>query len=614
MTDQTPEVNGNHDSNGGHAMDAKPLPAAKAGVARSAKSVRHARIAASMTIAALLAGGAAYRALSQTQPESPKLMALVPASTQFVFTARPDYFWKLTSSIRALPQVQQPLTTLQQKLGITYESDIEPWAGQVAVYGGGFETDHPDGAFLIQIRDADAFNQFFTKIRPKLEEQSKSAWTSREYDGVTYQVISDAALPKSPTVKTGAPDGPPVIATLNGWIAVAMGEPAMKKLLDTYTGKATPIQAAPNWTQALSHTPPEGVVSGAMDFGAFMKMAAKQSKAYGAPATPMMPNADYMNFVVSFTFNDKDNVLRTDMVTSPESERLRTLYKRYAAKLHPVTGASLQKIPDATGIVILTNPAFLARQEVALLPQAATTAHERNEMARSIKKMQPYLDITDHFTGEAAFAMTFNPDKGFGLAAVAQADQPAAALRAARVLARTLSQSGAPIAKTGTTWSMPSLSVMSPIPSLPLNPTITAQDRWLEISSHPFWIKSAGRTPSLQIPAEAAGSPYVGVGNMKWVPAVLDLVEKSLPSKDDDAKHGLAVARGLHLENASWTYWGSADPSGSYNQATYEVRGWSLKDAIDNTVNEISAWYLPRKANGNADVTQAPVAHKTLRG
>ena len=601
MTDQT-----NMSDNTGHTPNFVE-PAGNVTPLRT-RHRRAVRIGVTVVAGLALAGGAAYKATSQGQPA--ELTALIPAGSQFVVTAQPDYFWTLTSSIRSMPQVQTQMAQAEKEMGFSYESDIRPWAGRVAVYGTGLDTARPSGALLLQVRDAGAFGQFAQKMMAKAQNQSKQPWINREYDGVTYQVIPNDAQPKT---KMPKPDAPVTFANLNGWVALGLDEPSMKQLLDTYTAKAKSLQGSPKWASVLEHTPQEGVVSGAFDFGAMMKIANAKATTAGAKAPVVMPGAAYSDMLIGFTFDDKDSVLSTKMIGVPQTETMRNLYQKYAAKAYPIAGASLKKAPDTAAVMIVSNPAFMIRQELAIFSSMATTTKDRAEFAKQVKKAGPYLDISDHFTGEAAFGLTFNQDKGFGLVALAQADTPAASLRAARVLAKTVSAGGMPVTKEGTTWSMPALAAMSPIPSIPLTPIVAAQDRWLEISTHPFWITPAGRTPQLSLPDEAGKATYVSVGNLKWVPAVLDLVEKSIPPKETNAQQGLAIARGLHLETATWSAWSSIDPSGQYAVSTSELRGWDLKGAIDNTVAGVSKMLEAKPATGK-DMTMTPGQAAPVKG
>ena len=576
-------------------------------VERARKRMQRRLKAAAIAGIAVVAGGAAYRGMSQGQMQALGLTAIVPQNAEMVLAGSPDYFWNLTSSIRTLPQVQKPLTDMEQKLKITYEDDIKPWVGQVAFYAHNVGAKSPDMAVLLQVRDADAFSRFYDKLKPQLTGANGAAPVTKEYGGVTYFLIPPgaSAMPKVPK----APDDEPsAVAMLNGWVLLADNEATVRSVIDTYSGKAPSIQSSPKWAGVVKNVAMNGVVSGALDIGAFTKMAATQAKAIGGAGVPAMPNSASAEGVMAFSYNDAAGVLRTDAVFAPQSPALRATYAKMAAKMYPVTGVALRKAPDAAMIGIISNPGYLVRQELKLLSSTASTAKERKEYALGIKKAAPYLDISDHFTGPASMALTWNPDHGFGVVALAQADTAASALRAARVIAKSAAQSQIPIVKSGTSWSMPSAAMISPIPSIPLTPVVAAQDRWLEVASHPFWIHPASRAPQLSLPAEASHSGLVGVGNFKWVPTVLDLIGKSAGPKDEDAKHGLDLVRGLHLETATWSTWSTTDPTGAYTRSTAVVRGFDLKGAIDNTVTQLSAWYLPKKINGNADVTAVPAA------
>jgi len=570
---------------------------------------RNWKIATGFGIAVIVIGGVAYRATSQAQMQTLGLTSVVPQNAEVLLSGSPDYFWNLTESVRTLPEVKKAITDAETKLKISYEADVRPWAGQVAFYMHNLSAKNPDMAVLVQVKDADAFSKFYEKIKPQLSDNKGAAPIQKQYGGVTYFLLpADApAIPKGP--KAPGRDEPGAVAMLNGWVLIAANEATIHSVVDTYSGKTPSIQSSPRWAGVVKNITIDGVVSGAIDIGAFSKMAAAETKKAGGPGMAAMPSSSLSSGVMGFSYNDKDGVLRTDTVFAPQSAAMVAMFKKTAAKLYPITGITLQKVPDAAMIGIVSNPGYLVRQELKMFTDTATTARERNEMARSLKQAGPYLDISDHFTGPASMAFTFNPDRGFGIAMVAQADTPASALRAARVIAKAAAQAPLPITKSGTTWSMPSAAVISPLPSIPLTPVVTAQDRWLEVASHPFWIKPAGRAPQLTLPAEASHAGAVAAGNFKWVPTVLDLIGKSMGPKDEDAKRGLDIARGLHLETASWSGWSTTDPNGLYTRSTSEVRGFDLKGAIDNTVTQISAWSMQKKG-GNAALSAVPAEVK----
>jgi len=148
--------------------------------------------------------------------------------------------------------------------------------------------------------------------------------------------------------------------------------------------------------------------------------------------------------------------------------------------------------------------------------------------------------------------------------------------------------------------------MMPPTVPIKLAPFISAKDDWLVVGSNPSWLSSTS-TPNLQIPADAANSPFVDTVSMQWLPSLLDLIDQQAPPTDSDAKQGLALIRSLHLETATITGYGSIDPAGKASTGTAEITNWDWHAALDAIVTAAQTWKpTPHKGHDLLKPTPPP--------
>lgn len=569
---------------------------------------RRRQMTALCVAATIVVATAVFAIVAAAQTAPPTLQSILPQDSVIAGSVQSDWLWTTTASLRAIPQVSKAISDMNTQSGMSFENDVQPWAGQIGVSFFNPTKDDANVAVYVEIKDPAKFAVSMVKLQTEWKNPPADAkpgtfpqFATRDYNGTT---VYDAT--QKPTYSGPHADKinsePVSFAILNGWAIMGIGKGAIEHALDVYQGKFPSMASSATWSSVIGNLPAGANGWVGLDVPAILK--ASQT------ASTQVPGAMANSFqaAVGFAITDEGNGLRFDAVSSPLSDKAKAMYANMAHALPPVSGDILTRVPDAVFAAMFTNPSYYWTLIKTSMLDTATSADQRKQMEAGLKQAASVEATVPYFHKDAGLVLTWRKDRGFGLVLLAHADSHEAALHAASAIATSLKQLGIPLERGGSSWAtaIPGLDMMVP-PTVPvkLEPFMSAKDDWLVVGSSPSWTASTS-TPNLQMPASASGAPIVYLAKMNWLPPLLDVIEQQAPAGNTDAKQGFAIVRGLHLENSEYTSVCHFDPAGTWSTGTSEITGWDWHSALDNTVSAIENWKsAPAPAN--------PAGHDLLK-
>ncbi|MGO8670041.1 MAG: DUF3352 domain-containing protein [Capsulimonadaceae bacterium] len=505
--------------------------------------------------------GASVPSRAQSTSVSASFAQIVPRGT-FVFGGvDANWLWDALSGVRAVPRVSAKLDKLQDETGLTFEKDIAPWIGRAGYAVSMTDPANPSIILYAEARDSAGLTAAVNAAQTKLQANGtgKVTLTQRLYGGTTvYDIVKKNGPSKDPLIS---------FAVINGWL-IASPTHSLGRALDTVNGKVPAIGSDPAWAKAFSLLPNNASAWFDIDYRQTLKLAKAANQNVSSPVAETASN-----IVVATAYTENGTQMREDIVSVPTTSAARALFAKEARALPAVSDAILQRAPQSSEAILFTNPGYywtLLRPMLAAQLRAVTGSRDTSAFA-------PLDAVAPYFHRDAGLDLTWSASRGFGLVIMAHADTHAAALHAAKVIAATLTSTGAPVVRGGNSWvlQIPSAAVPAAMP-VKVQPFMSAKDDWLVIGTHPMWVQ-ADQTPRLSIPAEAAGSQSVGLSDMAWYTAILDFVATA--DSSDKVQTTVSLLRALHLETSHGAMWSKMSPSGDCIQAAMTMDGWDWRKA-----------------------------------
>jgi hypothetical protein len=533
------------------------------------------RLLFAVVVTVMAAGARLAIAQTAPPPPAPALQAILPQDTALAANIQSDWLWSATTSLRDIPSVAAAIAQAEKATGLSFENDVVPWVGQVAVAG--IRPGATDQQVIIyaQIRDTTKFMATVSALQANAVSNPDVTASTRDYKGDT---ICDMQ-PKKTDTKV------PQIsyAFVNGWALAGIGAGAIEHALDVYNGRSASLQTDPTWSQVFTRLPGQPTAWFAYNTAAILKAA--NAKA------PMPTGMAQPQIIQGVAFTDQGNGFRMDYAAIPQSADLKAVYTSAAQNLHPLTGEIGRRVPDGVLVIELNNPAFLWHAAKQYIRQVAGTTAAANQ---TLQQLSVVDTILQYFHKDVGVVITWRKERGYGLDVLGQADTHAAAVHTGAVIAALLKQSGAPIVRGGNSWTIAVPGTLPlPVP-LKLKPFLSAKDDWLVIGSHPMWTADEG-APTLAPPAAAANSSSLFLLSLQWLPSMMTLVQALGGTQDSDAGQAFALVNALHLENSIWSSWTSCQSDGSIVGGG-QVTNWDWRTAITNAATAISNWKTTPKA------------------
>ena len=177
------------------------------------------------------------------------LYSFIPLESPVTFAVDVPMVWQSTADFRKTPTVDNELQAIEKGLGLSFEKDILPWAGQAACTLTDFRQDGPGWALLLHIRDPErmiAPARLATLIQKVLPSGEQTKWLALEYKGVGIwrtQLTQGTSVLKVAT------------ATVDGWLVIAVGDGVIKKIIDARNGSSQSLEKHPLFTRAMGGLP-----------------------------------------------------------------------------------------------------------------------------------------------------------------------------------------------------------------------------------------------------------------------------------------------------------------------------------------------------------------------
>ncbi len=506
--------------------------------------------------------------------QSPPLEALLPADTAAIVSVDTPWWWRTSASLRAQPPVREAIARAEKEAGLSFEDDVAPWVGQVAVAVLRADARRPQIVVCARVRDYAAFARCLSRLRSRAASQGKGgAWTDSSHDGVSLQGTT-----------TPTSDGPALTIKggfVRGWIVVGIGDGAEEKALDAWTGRTPSLASNPAWKKALGRMPAAPVLWSGADTGAL----ASSSPFASSEATRAWADKPYAQNITVSALSDKGEGLELDTIACPTTEAGRAFWRRLKGDSQPVTGAALARLPDSTGAALLVNDPSGWWARARALAEESLDADQRAQFERTLAQAGPLQDSLRRFTGQCGAGVSWQPGRGFGAVAAAEADGPDAPQKAAADLTGWVRRQGDPVRKDGGLFRLAKEETYSPSQGYSLCPCWEPGARWLSFGSDPDWLRAPSGHPALQLPAGAQQADLVALGDFRALSALLDDQGRRASGDSDTLK----AVRRLRLGDAQWTAWLAMDPDGGCQRVTFTLQGWKWRAALDGAVGLLGA-------------------------
>lgn len=454
----------------------------------------------------LLAGLALVASARADQPAPVATIdKLLPADTAITVSAETAGLTEGLARLQAVPKVKTALESFEQTLGFSLAHDVLPWAGQLDFALLDMKADNPRMLLLLEIRDPVAFQQALPLLQTQLERLSGRKWSDVSYEGIDLRYAT-----------TGG-DLSVAWGQVGGWLAIGIGDGAIRKGIDAWMGKTPTLAENAAWAKCTAAFPPQGKLLWSLNGDALAKIIAD------SPTGKMFNAAALQGITMVASKVETADTARFDVTCAITSAERQQQLRALKAALTPVDGtASAQLPPGAFAAMFSSNPAKYADYYKQQWLSAFTTdPATKEQLEAGFAFAQPLLQILAACSGPSAAAACWTPEQGFGLALVNETPSAAQASTLVTLLSA--------FAKTIGHMSVTVTDGVSSLPEktgdndgLRLQVCWTAKDAWIKCATAPAWLAgSAG----MQLPPESLGADGVFVANLRFLASLREQLE-----------------------------------------------------------------------------------------
>jgi len=510
---------------------------------------------------------------------TPPLEALLPQNVALVVAADAAWWWDALKDLRQQPDVRRVLADVERDLGLSLEEDLFSWVGQVGVGVLGVGRRYPELPELVvcaQVRDWRALLDRITQLRSKAEKKAEASWSETSYNGVSlYRMTVRRRYQSDVVVEAGV---------VKGWVIVGIGEGATEKVIDAWQGRAPSLKQSAAWTQAFAHLPSQRVAWWGMNAQELLRESANSEDSVGffglgSVELSLLSLLSFDSVTVTALRAESDG-LQLHEVSVPLSEETRNLLRELKAKMKPLQGNVLQRLPEGTVFAVaFSNPDGWVEYFETAMREVVRARGERYEMdflERDLREIEPLRDVLRRFPGECGAALVWEERfrfRRFGFLLMGEAKSESAAREAAQDLARLWEREGERVETRGDFFTLPNQGICWRV-----------KDKWLTLSTNPRWLWASLGESKLQLPKDSREAMVAGVGSLRFLPSLLNQLEQEAryDSERDSERKLIASCRKLQLERAQGEVRWEIAPQGNWQKTVVNLSGWQWRQALKN--------------------------------
>ncbi len=442
------------------------------------------------------------------------LYSLVPLASPVTASVDVPWLWKTTAGLRNNPMAGSGLQAMQASLGLSFENDVLPWAGQAAFAVTDVHQDGPSFALFVQIRDAEHMipsARLEAVLQRMLAGQSRINWSAMDYKGVA---IRRTEITRGKSVLKVA------MATVDGWLVIAVGDGVIRKVIDTSNGAIPSLASHPSFVRAMGDLP-DGAVG---QFCVNGQGILTQIQQYDASMAPLMAqqlkDSEVGKFFIAGAMTDPDNNLQFDAVYCSTSPTTQATLKQLRADAGTVSGASLARLPEgAFATLLIPNPdKWVAAVEQLFVDAAGSDSDARAKIQQRFANIDGLRAVLQRCPGELGISGAWREGQGFGVTVAGQAGTPDDATSAAAALSSFLEKQQMKVDNKDGLYTLPATKG-----GVELFSTLvcwTTRQQWLLAASHPDWVAQPAVKPPLELPSIANNANFAAFGNFSFVPSL----------------------------------------------------------------------------------------------
>jgi len=447
----------------------------------------------------MLAGLCGY-AQQATSPYS-----FVPIDSPVTVFVDVPLLWQSTADFRTNPMIGGGLQNLEKELGISIANDVLPWAGLAAFTVTDSRPDNPGGAILLQIRDTEhmmSSARVEALLQKILQSGEQTKWLALEYKGIPIRRFE---MPQGRSVLKVA------TATVDGWLVIAIGDGAIRAVIDARDGSIPALMQHPLFGRATGGLPAEAIGQVCVNGQGILAQAQKSG-----PAAPQVNDAELgKSFLAGAVTYTNDN-LQLDTTYCTSSVKTQAMLKQLNADVGAISGASLAQQPEgAFATLLIANPDKWLGDIEQFIMNSVGGAEEGDATGMEMAGINGLRPVLKQFTGELGVSGAWRDGKGFGVTLAGQAGANDGAVAAAKTLDKFLQEMmQMPVEVKDNLYTIPAIQGGGMFTMLPC---WTARDQWLLGASHPDWLAPRAAQPALALPEYAQGANLAAFGNFSFM-------------------------------------------------------------------------------------------------
>lgn len=490
------------------------------------------------------------------------ITSLIPIDSPVFGVVDSRWGWDATAPVREYPDVSKEVAKTEKELGISFDKDVAPWAGNIGVIMLDMKKEQPSFAFLVEITDEDKFEQVAKKLGTVAERESKLKWTDVTYNGVKMRraTLND---------RFGA--GVPITtAVIKGYVLIGAGANTAERVIDTAQGKKPSIEKMPAMTQALATLPEKPVSWFGINGEEYFKLMTKQS--------PVPMSGDKIlklsGYVGIYSVTENTDEIRMKCTYIATNDTVQSFWKDIKSKTAPVKGDSLKQLPATTFIAaVTTNPSVWWDQYKKIFTSIADQSGQQMAIQQSLEQIKPVENVIKRMNGECALACTYQQKQGFGVVILGETQDKKSAADGARELQQFVSTVGVNAVQKGSLYQLPQTKFN--FDQFKGMVCWSATDNWLKLSSSPVCI-SGTSSSKLELSDEAIGSDFAAAGNFAFLPMLLKEISGSKEITEEDVD----AIQTIGFNKAEWQAWGTIDLDGKSSHSELCITNWDWRKAL----------------------------------
>ncbi len=525
-----------------------------------------------LTITLLIAAGSVLFAFLARWYRAPSVTAFFPADTGWIVEVDLQRGLEIFNEMRKIRPVAQAVAELEKDWGLSFERDVVPWCGQMALcpsWGGDKRHEPQRAALVMEVRDWDRFLKCADIVKEKVI--GSNSWKEETYQGITIQKWQTARQP------------PIGLAFLKTHAIAGIGKGAVENVVDTWLGRKPSLSQSLGWRLARAR----------MGDGHLLKVymnhnTPSEVRSLLLPPVPFdrtRTTVAQLPLDVALSLAVEEDRITVTYIAVPTSDEMQKKFQKWASRLPVAKGNFLSLLPENTvGVCYFNNLGEWWEMTIESLEElgADQVGIEEEEWEDFKTEIKPLSKIFKKLKGDCALAVTWDEQMGWGILFVGATEDEEEAKDSSLRLKDFVERTGEmTVEQKGDLFFVPEL-VDTEEPLFPLRFCWTTRDRWLVVSSHPDWLEKQ-RAKQESTLAETIRKTVFGASfDFRWLESFLKQAQKQVVSESE--KERVRFLECLNLQGArlhAWTEW---DSDGRWSAFNLELTGWNWKKAVEATV------------------------------